>query len=58
MFIDSLLLSAILEKVHKRETMVLEYWAHRKKQQDRCMQFVQYEASAKQVCMPYSCKLL
>ena len=30
--------------------MVLEYWAVRKKQQDACMQFVQYEASAKQVC--------
>ena len=37
--------------------MVLEYWAVRKKQQDACMQFVQYEASAKQVCnlhhLPY-----
>lgn len=43
------MLAAILEKVHKRETMVLEYWALRKKQQDRCMQFLQYESSAKQV---------
>ncbi|XP_067937757.1 triple functional domain protein-like isoform X2 [Watersipora subatra] len=40
---------AILEKVHKRETMVLEYWAMKKKQQDRCMQFIQYESTAKQV---------
>ena len=40
---------AILERVHKRETMVLGFWALRKRQQEGCMQFVQYESSAKQV---------
>lgn len=49
----SFILLAILEKVHKRETIVLEYWAIRKKKHDKCLQFVQFEASAKEVFSTY-----
>lgn len=41
--------TATLEKVHKHESMVLEYWALRKRQQDSCLHYLEFESSSKKV---------